>query len=256
MFVFLYTEWHNFLGKRRNYGNEERCAYWHLLDMVMTVCVWVWGRLCGCGRMLLFAVSVLGITFISSLCLLWVCKFKVNFVFSSSISAPFRSSSFPTDNKVQLVKGPKPLVYHRFYLDIEQHQIATKIETTIKQLGGVSMKNHCPLSYSSLTVRDRSIRPETENHRPTRHFSSKRRANALRSAKKGERERERVREKRTVKSCIERRENANRQGVSVCVCFYFQACEQWQINAKTQSKSHHESLVKNSFCCGLLRNCI
>ncbi|EDO63334.1 AGAP012023-PA, partial [Anopheles gambiae str. PEST] len=41
-----------------------------------------------------------------------------------------------TDNKVQLVKGPKPLVYHRFYLDIEQHQIATKIETTIKQLGG------------------------------------------------------------------------------------------------------------------------
>ncbi|XP_058170719.1 uncharacterized protein LOC131285881 [Anopheles ziemanni] len=39
-------------------------------------------------------------------------------------------------NKVKLVKGPKPLIYHRFYLDIERHQVATKIETTIKELGG------------------------------------------------------------------------------------------------------------------------
>lgn len=135
----------------------------------LCVCVWVWEG--GCVlRMLLFAVSVLGITFISPLCLLWVCKFKVNFVFFFFYFFLFHSPSFPTDNKVQLVKGPKPLVYHRFYLDIEQHQIATKIETTIKQLGGVSMKNHCPLLCSSLTVRDRSIRPETENYRPTGIF--------------------------------------------------------------------------------------
>uniref|UniRef100_A0A182HHV3 Uncharacterized protein n=1 Tax=Anopheles arabiensis TaxID=7173 RepID=A0A182HHV3_ANOAR len=49
---------------------------------------------------------------------------------------PSQASQRKANNKVQLVKGPKPLVYHRFYLDIEQHQIATKIETTIKQLGG------------------------------------------------------------------------------------------------------------------------
>ncbi|XP_052891106.1 uncharacterized protein LOC128299243 [Anopheles moucheti] len=47
-----------------------------------------------------------------------------------------QASQRKSKNKVQLVKGPKPLVYHRFYLDIEQHQVATKIETTIKQLGG------------------------------------------------------------------------------------------------------------------------
>ncbi|XP_053668785.1 uncharacterized protein LOC128719188 [Anopheles marshallii] len=49
---------------------------------------------------------------------------------------PSQASQRKSKNKVQLVKGPKPLVYHRFYLDIEQHQVATKIETTIKQLGG------------------------------------------------------------------------------------------------------------------------
>ncbi|XP_052869158.1 uncharacterized protein LOC128274864 [Anopheles cruzii] len=46
------------------------------------------------------------------------------------------TSSKPWDNKVKLVKGPKPLIHHRFFLDIERHQIAAKIESTIKQLGG------------------------------------------------------------------------------------------------------------------------
>lgn len=47
-----------------------------------------------------------------------------------------KSTNSSTTNKVKLVKGPKPLIYHRFYLDIERHQVATKIETTIKELGG------------------------------------------------------------------------------------------------------------------------
>lgn len=42
-------------------------------------------------------------------------------------------------DKVKVVKGPKPLIYHKFYLDIEKHNIATKIENKIKELGGVSM---------------------------------------------------------------------------------------------------------------------
>lgn len=39
-------------------------------------------------------------------------------------------------SKVKLVKGPTPLVHHRFYLDIQKHQLANKIEYTIKELGG------------------------------------------------------------------------------------------------------------------------
>lgn len=39
-------------------------------------------------------------------------------------------------NKVKLVKGPRPLIYHRFYLDIQKHQLASEIESTIKELGG------------------------------------------------------------------------------------------------------------------------
>lgn len=34
------------------------------------------------------------------------------------------------------MKGPTPLVHHRFYLDIQKHQLASKIEYTIKELGG------------------------------------------------------------------------------------------------------------------------
>lgn len=41
-----------------------------------------------------------------------------------------------SSNKVKLVKGPRPLVNHRFYLDIQKHQLARKIEVTIKELGG------------------------------------------------------------------------------------------------------------------------
>ncbi|ETN59084.1 hypothetical protein AND_009334 [Anopheles darlingi] len=48
------------------------------------------------------------------------------------------SSTTSNNNKVKLVKGSKPLIHHRFYLDIERHQVATKIESTIKELGGVS----------------------------------------------------------------------------------------------------------------------
>lgn len=40
---------------------------------------------------------------------------------------------------MKLVKGPTPLVHHRFYLDIQKHQLANKIEYTIKELGGVSI---------------------------------------------------------------------------------------------------------------------
>uniref|UniRef100_A0A182FBJ2 Uncharacterized protein n=2 Tax=Anopheles albimanus TaxID=7167 RepID=A0A182FBJ2_ANOAL len=46
------------------------------------------------------------------------------------------STSSTSNNKVKLVKGSKPLIHHRFYLDIERHQVATKIESTIKELGG------------------------------------------------------------------------------------------------------------------------
>ncbi|XP_055620419.1 protein chiffon-like [Toxorhynchites rutilus septentrionalis] len=41
-----------------------------------------------------------------------------------------------SSNKVKLVKGPRPLIYHRFYLDIQKHQLASKVENTIKELGG------------------------------------------------------------------------------------------------------------------------
>ncbi|XP_050098629.1 uncharacterized protein LOC126579250 [Anopheles aquasalis] len=46
------------------------------------------------------------------------------------------TSSATSKSKVKLVKGSKPLIHHRFYLDIERHQVATKIESTIKELGG------------------------------------------------------------------------------------------------------------------------
>lgn len=38
----------------------------------------------------------------------------------------------------KLVKGPKPLVNHRFYLDIENHNVSSRIELKIAELGGVS----------------------------------------------------------------------------------------------------------------------
>ncbi|XP_058837939.1 uncharacterized protein LOC131693812 [Topomyia yanbarensis] len=41
-----------------------------------------------------------------------------------------------TSNKVKLVKGPRPLIYHRFYLDVQNYKLANKIEYTIKELGG------------------------------------------------------------------------------------------------------------------------
>lgn len=41
--------------------------------------------------------------------------------------------------KVKLIKGTKPLIHHKFYLDIEKHIIATRIENKIKELGGVSI---------------------------------------------------------------------------------------------------------------------
>jgi hypothetical protein len=41
---------------------------------------------------------------------------------------------------VKLVRGTKPLIYFKFYLDIENHTVATKIESKIKELGGVSKK--------------------------------------------------------------------------------------------------------------------
>uniref|UniRef100_A0A182TPV4 Uncharacterized protein n=1 Tax=Anopheles melas TaxID=34690 RepID=A0A182TPV4_9DIPT len=108
---------------------------------------------------------------------------------------PSQASQRKANNKVQLVKGPKPLVYHRFYLDIEQHQIATKIETTIKQLGGVSMKNNCPLLYSSLTVRELSIRPETGKSQTHRHFPQNEEQTLTDRQKRGEREKDSPREK-------------------------------------------------------------
>ncbi|XP_063695744.1 protein chiffon [Culicoides brevitarsis] len=38
--------------------------------------------------------------------------------------------------KVKLVKGANPLVHHKFYLDVERHNVANKIENQIKELGG------------------------------------------------------------------------------------------------------------------------
>lgn len=42
--------------------------------------------------------------------------------------------------KVKLVKGSKPLIHYKFYLDIEKHNIATRIENKIKEFGGVSIR--------------------------------------------------------------------------------------------------------------------
>lgn len=42
-------------------------------------------------------------------------------------------------DKCKLIKGQKPLINYRFYLDIEKHHISSKIETKIKELGGVSI---------------------------------------------------------------------------------------------------------------------
>lgn len=51
-------------------------------------------------------------------------------------------SNTPTNgipDKCKLIKGQKPLINYRFYLDIEKHHISSKIETKIKELGGVSI---------------------------------------------------------------------------------------------------------------------
>lgn len=52
----------------------------------------------------------------------------------------YRSNSLTNDiaDKCKIIKGQKPLINYRFYLDIEKHHIASKIETKIKELGGVS----------------------------------------------------------------------------------------------------------------------
>lgn len=41
-------------------------------------------------------------------------------------------------DKCKLIKGPKPLTHFKFYLDIEKHQLQSKIEKAIQELGGVS----------------------------------------------------------------------------------------------------------------------
>lgn len=41
-------------------------------------------------------------------------------------------------DKCKLLKGSKPLLNHKFYLDIEKHHISNRIELKIKELGGVS----------------------------------------------------------------------------------------------------------------------
>lgn len=46
---------------------------------------------------------------------------------------------FTFTDKVKLVKGAKPLIHHKFYLDVEKHNVANKIENQIKELGGVSI---------------------------------------------------------------------------------------------------------------------
>lgn len=46
-------------------------------------------------------------------------------------------------DKCKLIKGQKPLINYRFYLDIEKHHISSKIETKIKELGGVSIILFC-----------------------------------------------------------------------------------------------------------------
>lgn len=51
-------------------------------------------------------------------------------------------------DKVKLVKGDKPLIHHKFYLDVEKYNIANKIENQIKELGGVST---C-LSYNKIHI--------------------------------------------------------------------------------------------------------
>lgn len=48
-----------------------------------------------------------------------------------------RTNGIP--DKCKLIKGQKPLINYRFYLDIEKHHISSKIETKIKELGGVSI---------------------------------------------------------------------------------------------------------------------
>ncbi|XP_053682982.1 uncharacterized protein LOC128733432 [Sabethes cyaneus] len=39
-------------------------------------------------------------------------------------------------SKTKVVKGSRPLVHHRFYLDVKNHKLANKIEHTIRELGG------------------------------------------------------------------------------------------------------------------------
>lgn len=40
---------------------------------------------------------------------------------------------------LELVPGEKPLLNHKFYLDLKNRLVATKLETQIKELGGVSV---------------------------------------------------------------------------------------------------------------------
>lgn len=47
-----------------------------------------------------------------------------------------RVASHQQSNKCKLIKGSKPLVNYRFYLDIENHNVSSKIEHKIKELGG------------------------------------------------------------------------------------------------------------------------
>ncbi|XP_037025088.1 protein chiffon isoform X2 [Bradysia coprophila] len=47
-----------------------------------------------------------------------------------------RVASQQQSHKCKLIKGQKPLINYRFYLDIEKHHISSKIETKIKELGG------------------------------------------------------------------------------------------------------------------------
>lgn len=40
-------------------------------------------------------------------------------------------------DKCKIIRGPKPLINFKFYLDIGKHHIESKIEKNIRELGGV-----------------------------------------------------------------------------------------------------------------------
>lgn len=48
---------------------------------------------------------------------------------------------------VELVPGEKPLLNHKFYLDLKNRLVASKLETQIKELGGVSV----PFVYRNIS---------------------------------------------------------------------------------------------------------